>query len=132
MDSHEREDLPELGGIRDQQPGEDALTHQARDVGADHHPAPRQPVREDAACQKEQDLRKRPGCRDEAEIGDGARDVEHGERKRERNHPRSEPRDGLAEEEKPELALAEGAERLGQPHGPRLLGARGRVHAPQV
>jgi hypothetical protein len=132
VDGDEREDLPELGDARDQERGEQALTHEPHHVRADHHRPTRQPVREDAAGEEEEHLRKRAGGRDEAEVRDRAGDVEDRERQRERDDPGAEPRDRLTEEEKPELALAERAETLGQPHGSRLLAERGRVRRPRV
>src|SRR5439155_10266182 len=53
----------------------------------------------------------------EAEIGDRAGQVEHGERERDAHHPGAELRGRLPDEEEAEVPLPKGAEPAQEPHG---------------
>jgi hypothetical protein len=101
------------------QSGDRALATKAHEVGREHHRAPRQPVREDPADQQERNERR--GLRRDhvAEVGDGAGQVEDGERQRDRDHLVAEHRDDLPREQEPELALAQRAEALPETHRER-------------
>ena len=62
----ERDQLPDLGVAREEEHAHRRPDGRARDVGADHHEAARQPVADDAAEREHRDLRERP--RREAEA----------------------------------------------------------------
>jgi hypothetical protein len=73
--------------------------------------APRQPVREDAPHEQENDERGGLGGDDEAEVARGSGQVEHGPGQRERRDRVAQQRHQLPGEKQAELALLERPER---------------------
>ena len=81
----------------------------AQDVAAEHDRAPREPVGDDAAGEREDDARDRERREHAAERGRRAVDREHGERERDRDDRVADRGCDAAEPEQPEAALAQRA-----------------------
>ena len=103
----ERGEVPDLSVAGDEQGGGHRLREAADDVRPDHHPVPRQPVGPDPADEQEHDQRDLARGEDQAEVGLRARQVEDGERERDRRDRAADEGDRPAGEEEAELALAE-------------------------
>jgi hypothetical protein len=104
--------LPELRTPGEEQRRGDELHRTGEQVRADHDHVPRQPVGPHAPDEHEHDLRRPPGGEHDPERRRRAIEiVEDREGERDRGDRAARERDGAAEEEEAELALAERLER---------------------
>jgi hypothetical protein len=93
-ESLERDQLPDLGVPGHEQRAHGDANAEVRRVGADHHDAARQPVRDDASDQERRELRERPGGEGETDLRGGAAELEH--RERDRDGARFVPKNEIA------------------------------------
>ena len=110
----ERGEVPDLRIAGDQQRRGHCLGEPADHVRADHDPVAGQAVGPDAADEQEDDQRDLACGEDQAEVGLRARQLEDGERQRDRRDRAADQRDRAAGEEEAELALSE--RRATRPH----------------
>ena len=98
----------------EQQP-EQGLAHEADDVRGDHDLLSSEPIGPDAAGAEEAHLPEDAREQDDAEIGDRTRQVEDGERDRDRDEEVAHGRDHLRDEHAAEVAEAEERQDHGAP-----------------
>ncbi|WP_202510066.1 hypothetical protein [Streptomyces sp. SID5643] len=102
--------------MSEDQGGDHRLARGADRAAADQERAARQPVREHAAEQQEDDAREGVGADHQPERADRASGVEHGERQGDRRHPTAEQVGRRTDEEVAERAVAQ--RRQGGRHAP--------------
>ena len=102
--------------MREQKHGDAALACTAEQAGDDHHLVARQAVGPDAADQEKEDVGEGPRREHQPQVGLRTRQLEDGERKRDRRHAAAEERDDAPEEQQAELPLTQRRERV-QPRG---------------
>ena len=117
VDDLQRDQMPEPRRSCDEEQGGDPLHVAAKEVRGQHHATPLQPVGPDAAHEEEGDVRDRPRGEDEADVRDGARQVEHRKGHRDLREPVAERRDRYAAEEEAELPLSQRTDDVWQLHG---------------
>ena len=98
----ERDQLPHVGVAGDKEDAHRRAHGRARDVGADHDDASRNPVADDAAECEHRHLRQRPRREAEADRGRTAAVVEDRERDRDRSEVGPDVRDRAGGEEQAE------------------------------
>ena len=103
----ERDQLPHVGVAGDEEHAHRRAHGRARDVGADHDDASRNPVADDAAEREHRRLRQRPRREAEADRRRAAAVVEDRERHRDRGEVRPDVRDRTRREQQPERGEAE-------------------------
>ena len=108
-DDLERDQVPDLGVTREDEHAHRRADGRTRDVGADHHHAPRHPVADDAAHREHRDLGKRPRGEAEADGRGAAAVVEDREGDRDRREVRPDVRNRARREQVAKVAKAERA-----------------------
>src|SRR5918994_6952309 len=106
VDHHQRDHLLELGRLRQGQGRDRRDGDEAHQVGGDHQPPALEAVAQHPRDQQRGDHRKRPGEAQQAERRRLVRDVEDEPRDRDQIDAVADQRNGLAEPEQPEVAVA--------------------------
>ena len=123
----EGHDVPELGGVGQQQRGERRLHRAAPEVRHDHDVAAVQPVRPHSGGEDQDGERERLRGQHDSELaGRPVEVVEHRERKRDREQRVADDRHGLAGEQQPELRKREDR---GEPHRATVASVALTCHA---
>jgi hypothetical protein len=91
-DCRERSQHPHLRGAGDQQRGHRALADDPGQVRRDHHRPARDAVGHHAAHEQARQQRESRARQHEPDLGRRPAELEHGERKRDDDHPVAEPR----------------------------------------
>jgi hypothetical protein len=81
----------------------------AHRIGGDHDPMPGQPVGPHTAEQEQSDHRRRLGAQHETEVGGRSRPLRHEQRDGYKDHAVADHAGRLAEEQVPEVPVAENA-----------------------
>ena len=118
----DHDEVPDLDPAGEDQRREQRVEREADQVGRDHHPVTRQPIRPDPAEQQERDHRQRGGGQHDADVG-GRADVGHIQRERDEHDLVADGAGGLTDEEVAEVSLGEDA------HGAARARPRAALHA---
>ena len=115
----DHDEVPDLDGVGEDQQREQRVERGARDVGAEHQPRARQPVRPDAADQEERDEREHLRAEHDSHLGRVVRQVRHEQRERDDHDAVAHRAGGLGEPEVAEVVVPQDAEALS--HGPEAI-----------
>jgi hypothetical protein len=103
----QRQQVPQLRVVRQEQERDEPLGRAAGEAGRDHHLVAREPVGPDPADEQEGDERRRSRREHEPEVALRAGQVDDREREGDRGHRVAEEGYGSAREEQAKLALGE-------------------------
>ena len=123
MPDLEQRQVPHLGDARDQQRRGERLQAEPQEVGDQHDVLARQAVRPDAADEHEDGQRHEVGGLDDADVGRGAADLEHGEGEGDVREHDADDGGRLSEEQLAVFGFAQRGEVVGElAHAGILLG----------